>query len=199
MIKQECIGIPDMILLLMIFCFKKIKIKAEIVLSPGGAYFPSNCIRLSFTSLYSVFSGCNCVMLLNSDFGINVTGDPLSMMNLIGRLLTSAVIVKKSGPLLFIDRVEWIFCFTEWIVFGVQSSSVALLVSSSIIWFTLLFVRQHLAKWPIFPHFAHFFPLAGHSCCLDQFGAPQRLQSTFLNFVGFSGCSFVGFILRLFK
>ena len=39
MIKQECIGIPDMILLLMIFCFKKIKIKAEIVLSPGGAYF----------------------------------------------------------------------------------------------------------------------------------------------------------------
>ena len=41
MIKQECIGIPDMILLLMIFCFKKIKIKAEIVLSPGGAYFHS--------------------------------------------------------------------------------------------------------------------------------------------------------------
>ena len=38
MIKQECFGIPDMILLLMIFCFKK-KIKAEIVLSPGGAYF----------------------------------------------------------------------------------------------------------------------------------------------------------------
>ena len=42
MIKQECIGIPDMILLLMIFCFKKIKIKAEIVLSPGGAYFENN-------------------------------------------------------------------------------------------------------------------------------------------------------------
>ena len=42
MIKQECIGIPDMILLLMIFCFKKIKIKAEIVLSPGGAYFTIN-------------------------------------------------------------------------------------------------------------------------------------------------------------
>ena len=42
MIKQECIGIPDMILLLMIFCFKKIKIKAEIVLSPGGAYFLKN-------------------------------------------------------------------------------------------------------------------------------------------------------------
>ena len=40
MIKQECIGIPDMILLLMIFLFQqKIKIKAEIALSPGGAYF----------------------------------------------------------------------------------------------------------------------------------------------------------------
>ena len=40
MIKQECIGIPDMILLLMNFLVsKKLKIKAEIVLSPGGAYF----------------------------------------------------------------------------------------------------------------------------------------------------------------
>ena len=40
MIKQECIGIPDMILLLMNFLVsKKIKIKAEIVLRPGGAYF----------------------------------------------------------------------------------------------------------------------------------------------------------------
>ena len=40
MIKQECIGIPDMILFLMnFFVSKKIKIKAEIVLSPGGAYF----------------------------------------------------------------------------------------------------------------------------------------------------------------
>ena len=40
MIKQECIGFPDMILLLMnFFVSKKIKIKAEIVLSPGGAYF----------------------------------------------------------------------------------------------------------------------------------------------------------------
>ena len=47
MIKQECIGIPDMILLLMIFCFKKIKIKAEIVLSPGGAYF----LEMSFLYL----------------------------------------------------------------------------------------------------------------------------------------------------
>ena len=46
MIKQECIGIPDMILLLMIFCFKKIKIKAEIVLSPGGAYFSNSKLEI---------------------------------------------------------------------------------------------------------------------------------------------------------
>ena len=57
MIKQEFIGIPDMILLLMIFfCFKKIKIKAEIVLSPGGAYFHNNaeaiCTFLNTTSNY---------------------------------------------------------------------------------------------------------------------------------------------------
>ena len=40
MIKQECIGIPDLILLLMnFFVSKKITVKAEIVLSPGGAYF----------------------------------------------------------------------------------------------------------------------------------------------------------------
>ena len=48
MIKQECIGIPDMILLLMIFCFKKIKIKAEIVLSPGGAYFSNTERKFCF-------------------------------------------------------------------------------------------------------------------------------------------------------
>ena len=37
MIKQECIGIPDMILLLMnFFVSKKTKIKAEKVLSSGG-------------------------------------------------------------------------------------------------------------------------------------------------------------------
>ena len=47
MIKQECIGIPDMILLLMIFLFKKIKNKAEIVLSPEGAYFTILSLRYS--------------------------------------------------------------------------------------------------------------------------------------------------------
>ena len=47
MIKQECIGIPDMILLLMnFFVSKKIKIKAEIVLSPGGAYFFKKILRM---------------------------------------------------------------------------------------------------------------------------------------------------------
>ena len=64
--------------------------------------FPLNLILLSFTSLYSVFSGFSGVILLNSDFGIRVTGDPLSIMNLIGRLLTYAVRVKKSEPSLFI-------------------------------------------------------------------------------------------------
>ena len=39
MIEQECIGIPDMIFIYDFFVSKKIKIKAEIVLSPGGAYF----------------------------------------------------------------------------------------------------------------------------------------------------------------
>ena len=53
MIKQECIGIPDMILLLMIFCFKKIKIKAEIVLSPGGAYFLIIKMRITCQNLLS--------------------------------------------------------------------------------------------------------------------------------------------------
>ena len=47
MIKQECIGIPDMILN-EFFVSKKIKIKAEIVLSPGGAYFLKiSCIRIA--------------------------------------------------------------------------------------------------------------------------------------------------------
>ena len=45
----------------------------------------------------------------------------------------------------------------------------------------------------------HFFPLAGHSCCLDQLGAPHLLQSTFLNFVGFSDKSFVFLVFLLFR
>ena len=36
MIKQECIGIPDMILLYE-------KNEAEIIMGPGGAYFPQKC------------------------------------------------------------------------------------------------------------------------------------------------------------
>ena len=53
MIKQECIGIPDMILLLMNFFVSKKKIKAEIVLSPGGAYF------INHTPLIDVFRICS--------------------------------------------------------------------------------------------------------------------------------------------
>ena len=52
MIKQECIGIPDMILLLMnFFVSKKIKIKAEIVLSPGGAYFKTRLFGVLYNQL----------------------------------------------------------------------------------------------------------------------------------------------------
>ena len=127
--------------------------------------------------------GRNGVVLLKCDFGNSAIGELLSIKNLISRLLTNAVIVKNSGPLLFI---ECIFCFTEWIKFGVQSSSPALLASPSAKWFTFLFARQHLAKWPILPHFAHFFPLSGHSFCRDQFGATQRLQSFFLTLPVFS-------------
>ena len=47
--------------------------------------FPSKLIRLSFTSLYSVSKGYDGVMLLNCDLGNKVTGEPLPMMNLIGR------------------------------------------------------------------------------------------------------------------
>ena len=59
MIKQECIGIPDMILLLMIFCFKKIKIKAEIVLSPGGAYFLKKGVP---RMLYLIFATAKSIL-----------------------------------------------------------------------------------------------------------------------------------------
>ena len=125
--------------------------------------FLSKFIWLLFTYLYFFSNGCNGVMLLNNDFGIRVTGDPLSMINLIARLLTNAVSVKNSGPLMPVDCVEWIFCFIEWIVSDAHSPSSALLASSSCIWFIFLLDRQLFAKWPIFPHFVHFFPLAGHS------------------------------------
>ena len=63
MIKQECIGIPDMILLLMIFCFKKIKIKAEIVLSPGGAYFSTS--KLGFLDIFSPIISFNTIRIFD--------------------------------------------------------------------------------------------------------------------------------------
>ena len=58
MIKQECIGIPDMIFLLMFFFVsKKVKIKAEIVLSPGGAYFGK--VKQYQSPSFWVFGGAN--------------------------------------------------------------------------------------------------------------------------------------------
>ena len=71
--------------------------------------FPSNYIRLSFTSLYSVPIGLNGVIPLNCDFGILVPGEPLSIMTLIGRLFTNAVIVKNFGPFFLAWCVEWTF------------------------------------------------------------------------------------------
>ena len=114
-------------------------------ISTEAVVFPSNFIRLSFTSLYSVPIGRNGVILLNCDFGIKVTGEPLSIMNLIGRLFTNAVMAKNSGPFFLIWRVEWSFWFTEWNVFGDQSSSSALLATLSCMWFILLYVLQYLA------------------------------------------------------
>ena len=71
-------------------------------LSTNAVVFPSMLIRLSFTSLYSVPIGFNDVILLKCDFGIKITGEPLlSIMTLIGRLLTNAMRVKNSGPFLF--------------------------------------------------------------------------------------------------
>ena len=60
MIKQECIGIPDMIFI-NFFVSKKIKIKAGIVLSPGGAYFleylTPNCQKLMM-----IFDDFKCIL-----------------------------------------------------------------------------------------------------------------------------------------
>ena len=128
--------------------------------STDAIVFPSNFIRLLFTSLCSVPIGISGVFLLNCDFDIKVTGEPLSILNLIDRLLTNEVRVTTSVPFFYSWRVEWTIWFTEWIVFGDQSSSYALLVSSSCTWFTLLFVLQHFAWCPIFSQFAHFFSLA---------------------------------------
>ena len=73
MIKQECIGIPDMILLLMIFCFKKIKIKAEIVLSPGGAYFEIKTRWPKALELRVAKSSQVCSKAANVEFVIDLT------------------------------------------------------------------------------------------------------------------------------
>ena len=66
MIKQECIGIPDMILLLMnFFVSKKIKIRAEIVLSPGGAYFQS--LEIAIAKFGFIFCDHLAVQILDND------------------------------------------------------------------------------------------------------------------------------------
>ena len=44
-------------------------------ISPFAVVFLSNCIRLSFTSLYSVSIQRNGVIMLYCDLGINVTGE----------------------------------------------------------------------------------------------------------------------------
>ena len=54
---------------------------------------PSNIILLSFTSRQSSDTGQTVVMLLNLVFGMSVTGEPVSAMNFIGRLLTNSVLV----------------------------------------------------------------------------------------------------------
>ena len=47
------------------------------------------------------------------NFGINVIGKAMSMINLFGSVLINAVIVKNSGPLIFVECVEFIVCFPE--------------------------------------------------------------------------------------
>ena len=93
--------------------------------------FSSNLILLLFTSRYSSFNGYFIVVPLNFCFGIRVTGDPLSIMNLIGRLLTNTVTVKNGCPSLYICLVEWTVLFIECILLGVQLSCSALVASES--------------------------------------------------------------------
>ena len=82
--------------------------------------FPSNLILLLFAYRYSSFNGYIVVIPLNFCFGIRVTGDPLSIMNLIGLLLTNTVTVKNGCPSLDICLVEWTVLFIEYNLFGVQ-------------------------------------------------------------------------------
>ena len=91
---------------------------------------PSNLILL-FTSLYSCWSGYLVVIPFNFCFGMSVTDDPLSIMNLIGRLLIYTVTVKNGCPSLDICLVEWTVLFIECILFGVQLSSSTLGASES--------------------------------------------------------------------
>ena len=71
------------------------------------------------------------MILLNFCSGFRVTGDPLSIMYLIVRLLTNTVTVKNGCPSLDICLVEWTVLFIECILFGVQLSSSTLVASES--------------------------------------------------------------------
>ena len=79
------------------------------LISTVAIVFPSNLIPLSFTSLYSVSTGFNGVILLSCDFSIEDNGEPLSIIKLFGRLSTNAKRVKNFRPFFFIWRVKWTF------------------------------------------------------------------------------------------
>ena len=68
---------------------------------------------------------------LNICFGIEVTSDPLSSMNLIGRSLTNAVMVKNGCLFLGVCFVERTVLVNKCVLFGDQSSSSALVASDS--------------------------------------------------------------------
>ena len=101
------------------------------LISTFAMVFPLNFLLLLLTSLYSVFNGCICVIWLNNWFGTSVTGDRLSIINLIGRLLTNAVVVKNGCPSLVFCFVEWTVLVMRCILFGDHSSSSALDASDS--------------------------------------------------------------------
>ena len=101
------------------------------LVSNFAVVFLSNFILLLLTSPYSECSVRIGVNLLNICFGIKVTGDPLSIMNLTGRLLTNAVVVKNGCPSLVICFVEWTVLVMRCILFGDQSFSSVLVAFDS--------------------------------------------------------------------
>ena len=143
---------------------------------------PSKLLRLTFIlftpflETVRVWSG----LFSNFEFGIDANGEQLSLIDLTGRLLTNAVIMKNFGPMMFVVFVERNFWIIEWKVSGDQSSSLAQLVSSGNDSHSL--DCQQFAKRPGFLHFEQFFRFAGYSFFLVQFGAPRMLQFNSLSF-----------------